>query len=146
VPEGEAKVTFERGAAFDDSTNPHPAVRALRAAAPDRTFVLVLIVGVLIGMVLSAIAGIGLYAFGWLDFGGGAFAPAPTALCAPTAAFLPLCPTCDAACSQTATPTPTPESTASPVPDFAATATQACSDWRSRFPATPCPAFVTPSP
>ena len=140
-------MTFERGAAFDDSTQPHPAVRALKAAAPDRSFLLVLIVGILIGMVLSAILGIGLYAFGWLDFGGGALAPAPTALCAPTAAFLPLCPTCDSACSVTATPTP--ENTPTPAaatPDFAATATQACSDWRSRFPATPCPAFVTPSP
>jgi len=141
-------VTFQRGAAFDDSTQPHPAVRLPRPASPDRTFVLVLIVGILIGLALSAILAIGLYAFGWWDWGA---LPAPVAqpLCAPTAAFLPACPTCDAACRLTATPTPTPESTAAPAaatPDFAATATQACSEWRSRFPATPCPAFVTPSP
>jgi len=142
-------VTFERGAAFDDSTRPHPAVRAFKPASPDATFVLVLIVGILTGMVLSAILGMGLYAFGWLDFVGASAAPDPQVLCAPTAAFLPVCPTSNAACMLTATPTPTPESTAAPAaatPDFAATATQACSEWRSRFPATPCPAFVTPSP
>ena len=32
------------------------------------------------------------------------------------------------------------------LPDFAATATQACSLFRSNFPGTPCPRYSTPSP
>ena len=145
-------MNFERGAAFDDSTQPHPAVRPPKPALPDRLFLLALVIGILIGLVLAALVGIGLYAFGWIEWWD---ATPPTAVpeaCPPTAIyFLPECPTNAAGCFVTSTPTatPTPESTAAPAaatPDFAATATQACSEWRSRFPATPCPAFVTPSP
>jgi hypothetical protein len=151
MPEGDAKVDFERGAAFDDSTQPHPAVRALKPALPDRSFVLVLIVGILIGTVLSAILGIGLYAYGWLDFGAGSPPPTSPALCPPTAAFLPACPTCAAACLSTMalSATPSPENTPVPAtatPDFAATATQACTVFRNRFPGTPCPRLPTPTP
>ena len=145
-------MTFERGPAFDDSTQPNPAVRAPKPASSNRLFLLVLIVGILIGMVLAAILGIGLYAFGWVNVGGCVTVPGTPAYCPPTAIyFLPECPTNEAGCFITATPTATltPEmTTAAPAatPDFAATATQACSDWRSRFPATPCPAFLTPTP
>ena len=144
-------MTFERGPAFDDSTQPHPAVRPPKLASGDRTFMLALALGILIGLALAGIAGIVLYGIGWL----GECPPAaagPGESCPPTAIyFLPDCPTNAAGCFFTSTPTetPTPEATAQPAaatPDFAATATQACSDWRSRFPATPCPAFLTPTP
>jgi len=144
-------VTFERGAAFDDSTQPHPAVRASKPASANRSFRLVLIVGILIGTALAAILGIGLYASGWLDLGGGVAAPTSLALCPPTASFLPACPTCAPACVATVAPSvsPSPENTPVPAtatPDFAATATQACAVFRYRFPGTPCPRFRTPTP
>ncbi len=135
-------MTFERGAAFDNSTQPNPTVRAPKPGSPDRIFVLVLIVGILIGMVLAGILGIGLYAFGWVNLGGCVTVPGTPAYCPPTAIyFLPECPTNEAGCFITVTPTQTPEGTVAPAatPDFAATATQACSEWNARFPGTPCP-------
>jgi hypothetical protein len=152
MPEGESKVNFERGAAFDDSTQPHPAVRPPTPApkgSSDRTFLLALALGILIGLALAGIAGIVLYGMGWLGECPPAAGPGT---CPPTAIyFLPDCPTNAAGCflTPTSTETPTPEATAQPAaatPDFAATATQACFEWRSRFPATPCPAFATPTP
>ncbi len=138
----------QRGAAFNDSTQPRPAARAPTPASPDRLFVLALIVGILIGLVLAAIGGMGLYAFGWLGVGECPSALTTPGYCPPTAIyFFPECPTNEAGCFVTATPSP--DTTVAPpaaTPDFAATATQACSDWRSRFPGTPCPPFVTPSP
>jgi hypothetical protein len=152
VPEGEPKVNYQRGAAFDDSTHPNPAIRAPKPALPDRLFVLALIIGILIGLALAAILVMGLYAFGWLNLGTTLPSPTSPVSCPPTAIyFLPECPTNEAGCFVTATPsaTPTPETTVEPPAatiDFAATATQVCSTWRSRFPATPCPLFVTVSP
>jgi hypothetical protein len=149
MPEGETKVNYQRGAAFDDSTHPNPAIRAPKPASPNGLLVLVLIIGTLIGLVLAAILGMGLYAFGWISVGGGVPAPTPIAACPPTAIFFyPECPTNEAGCFITATPsaTSTPEATVVPAaatPDFPATATQVCSTWLSRFPATPCPLFVT---
>lgn len=145
-------MTVPRGAAFDDSTQPNPAVRAPKPASSDRVLILALIVGILIGLALAAILGMGLYAFGWINLGGELPAPTSPVSCPPTAIyFLPECPTNEAGCFVTATAsaTPTPEATLAPVaatPDFGATATQACSNWLSRFPATPCPSFVTLSP
>jgi hypothetical protein len=142
MPEGETEMTSGRGPAFVKSTQRHPAVKASKPIPPEVMFVLLLVDGILIGIVLSAILAMGLNAFGWLSFGGGLPAQAPEALYAPTPALFPICPTCDVSCGVTSTPASTPTST----PDFAATATQACSDWRSLFPATPCPVFVAPSP
>jgi len=142
-------VNYQHGGAFDDWTPPKPAVGAAKPASPDRLVVLVLIVGTLIGLVLAAILGMGLYAFGWLSLGGGLPAPVSVAACPATAIyFLPECPTNEAGCFITATldATSTPEATVVPAaatPDFPATATQVCSTWLSRFPATPCPLFVT---
>lgn len=146
-------MNFERGAAFDDSTQPHPAVRPPTSASKpssERTFLLALGLGILIGLALAGIGAIVLYGIGWL--GECPPAAAGPGSCPPTAIyFLPDCPTNADGCffTPTATETPTPESTAQPAaatPDFAATATQACFEWRSRFPATPCPAFATPAP
>jgi len=114
--------------------------------------ILALLIGILMGLALAAILGTGLYAFGWLNLGGGLPAPTTPVICPATAIyFLPECPTNEAGCFVTATPsaTPTPEATVAPAAatlDFGATATQACSEWSSRFPATPCPPFVTPTP
>ena len=145
-------MTFERGAAFDDSTRPNPAVRPPKPASQDRSFLLALIIGILIGFVLAALLGIGLYAFGWIEWWDASPATLVPDACPATAIyFLPECPTNAAGCFVTSTPTitPTPEPTLAPAaatPDFAATATQACSTWRLSFPGTPCPPFLTPTP
>jgi hypothetical protein len=120
-------------------------------------FILVLAIGILIGMILAAIAGMGLVAFGVLSLGPAGACP-QTPVCPPTAAFLPVCPTCAAALTSEVTAPATPTVTLTPVPptetavpatatpDYVATATQACAYFRSRFPGTPCPRFRTPTP
>jgi hypothetical protein len=142
-------VNLHHGAAFDESTQPHPAVRPLQASSSQRSLVLALILGMLIGLALASLAGIGLYAIGWL--GECPVSPTSPGACPPTAIyFLPDCPTNEAGCFVTSTPaeTPTPEPTMAPAatPDFAATATQACWEWSSRFPGTPCPPLSTSTP
>jgi hypothetical protein len=151
-------MTSERRAAFARSAHRRPAyaasaqrppiVRPPKPIPPDVMFVLLLVDGALIGIVLSALLAVGLYGFGWLSFGVGLPGQALEEVYPPPPVFFPVCPTCSVSCTATspAEPTPTPTHTPTPTPDFPATATQACSDWRWRFPATPCPAFVTPSP
>ncbi len=127
-----------------------------RARSPelDRTFLLVLVIGILTGLILATILGLGLISFGYLSVGSSQAACGPqSSSCPPTVAFLPVCPTCAAASSPiviTATPLPTGTATDTPLPsftpDYASTATQACSIFRNRFPGTPCPRFSTPTP
>ncbi len=120
----------------------------------DRMFLLVLVIGILTGLILATILGLGLISFGYLSVGSSSAAcGSQGSVCPPTAAFLPVCPTCGAVSAPvviTATPLPTSTATDTPAatstPDYATTATQACSIFRNRFPGTPCPRFKTPTP
>jgi hypothetical protein len=125
-----------------------------RSPELDRMFLLVLVIGILTGLILATILGLGLISFGYLSVGSSpATCGTQTTICPPTVAFLPVCPTCAAVSAPsegTATPSPTPVATeaqgGTSTPDYAATATQACSIFRNRFPGTPCPRFKTPTP
>jgi hypothetical protein len=125
-----------------------------RSPELDQMFLLVLVIGILTGLVLATILGLGLISFGYVSVGSyPAACGSQTTICPPTIAFLPVCPTCAAISAPsvgTATPSPTPMTTEVPggtsTPDYAATATQACSIFHNRFPGTPCPRFKTPTP
>jgi hypothetical protein len=112
-------------------------------------FVLSWGIGMMTGIVASAIAVIGALALGFVSIGGTAAAAqlaSPTALGTPTAASTLLAVALD---QGTPTATSTLAATQAPptdLPNFAATATQACSLFRANFPGTPCPRFSTPSP
>jgi hypothetical protein len=127
----------------NNSPNLHPA--PARAGGISRMFVLSWGIGMLTGIVASAIAVIGAMAFGYVSIGGTVAAAqlaSPTAPGTPTAASTLLAVSLDQG-------TPTLAATQSPptgLPNFAATATQACSLFRANFPGTPCPRFSTPSP
>jgi hypothetical protein len=132
-------------------------VRAARKAAPrrsnDRRLILILLLGIAMGIVISAMAGLSLASMGLIVPGGeGACAPSAevtTAICPPTAAMFPVCPTCQP-WPPTATPEPptmTPDAAATASAEAAAqatnqamaTATAACEAFRFQFPGTPCP-------
>jgi hypothetical protein len=129
----------------NNSPNLHTA--PARAGGMSRMFVLSWGIGMMTGIVVSAIAVIGALALGYVSIGGTAAAaqlPSPTAVGTPTAASTLL-----AAEFEQGTPTATLAATQAPptgLPNFAATATQACSQFHSNFPGTPCPRFSTPSP
>ncbi len=127
----------------NNSPNLHPV--PARAGGMNRMFVLSWGIGMLTGIVASAIAVIGALAFGYVSIGGttpAAQLASPAALGTPTAAS-----TLFAASSDQGTPTlAATQSPPTGMPNFAATATQACSLFRSSFPGTPCPRFSTPSP
>lgn len=136
-----------------DKTPTTPTGRR-RSPELDRMFLLVLMIGILTGLILATILGLGLISFGYLSVGASpAACGSQTSVCPPTVAFLPVCPTCAAVSAPlviTATPLPTSTATDTPAatstPDYIATATQACSIFRNRFPGTPCPRFRTPTP
>lgn len=93
-----------------------------------------MLIGFLIGVLVMVLVGLGMYGRGTIVFG-----PIPTPvpqICPATPDLSQVCPTqqtCATAvvCPPTVTPLPTA--------DRGATATAACSVFRSRFPGTPCP-------
>ena len=111
----------------------------------NKLFVLTLIIGILMGVVITLAVGYGLYVFGYFDL---TWEPGPEAtevVASPTRTMTPpVCPTCPPATPEskllivTATPEPTV------TPDAGATATAACADFISQFPGTPCPSPVSP--
>ena len=106
----------------------------IRQAGPRRAgynIYLTLVIGILIGVLLTLLLGTGLYGLGYLSIAAPLPAACPAtpdlrAVCPPSG----FCPT-SAACPPTATPPPTP--------DFGATATSACGTFQEQFPGTPCP-------
>jgi hypothetical protein len=141
----------------DPSQTGTQPVRAAKKAAPrgsnDRQLVMILLLGVAMGIVISAMVGLGLASLGLIVPGGeGACAPTAegaAAVCPPTAAMFPVCPTCQPL-PPSATPEPptgTPDAAATADSEAAAqatnqafaTATAACNAFRSQFPGTPCP-------
>jgi len=130
----------------NNSPNLHPA--PARAGGINRMFVLSWGIGMMTGIVASAIAVIGALALGFVSIGGTAAAQSPsvTELVTPTPASTLLAEALD---QGTPSPSATLAATQAPptgLPNFAATATQACSQFRANFPGTPCPRFSTPSP
>ena len=108
----------------------------------DRSRLTSFLLGVLLGMTVMLATGTILWGFGILPI---IEIYTDQGACPQSAPFLPMCPTCAAACPETAVPhgaggdTPTPTGTATPVFDLQATATAACSVFQSQFPGTPCP-------
>jgi hypothetical protein len=141
----------------DPSQTGTQPVRAAKKVAPkrssDRQLILILMLGIAMGIVISAMVGLGLASMG-LIVPGGERACAPTAegtaaICPPTAAMFPVCPTCQPL-PPSATPEPptgTPDAAATADAEAAAqatnqaiaTATAACEAFRFQFPGTPCP-------
>ena len=113
--------------------------------------------GLLSGMVVSAIAVISALGLGYLSLGvQGASAQEPLSASASAVVDTLVAETQLAEGLMEGTPvgpfiasgTPTPPGTILPTatPNYIATATQACSLFRSSFPGTPCPGFNTPTP
>ncbi|MCJ7676212.1 MAG: hypothetical protein MUO35_00645 [Anaerolineales bacterium] len=105
--------------------------------------------GMMTGLVTAAVAVMGAIALGYIALGTPAGAAPAAVLTSATPVGLGLTGTPAATLSTVeaspATLTPSPTTavlTSTPVPptaNFAATATQACATFRSRFPGTPCP-------
>ena len=111
----------------------------------NKLFVLTLLIGILMGVVITVAVGYVLYVFEYFDL---IWEPGPEAtevVASPTRTMPPpVCPTCPPATPETKLliVTATPEPTVTP--DAGATATAACADFSSQFPGTPCPSPVGP--
>ena len=111
----------------------------------NKLFLLTLIIGILMGVVITVAVGYVLYVFEYFDL---IWEPGPEAtgvVASPTFVVSPpICPTCPPATPETKLliVTATPEPTVTP--DAGATATAACADFISQFPGTPCPSPVGP--
>jgi hypothetical protein len=130
-----------------------------KAGGADRFFVLSWGLGLMSGMVASAIAVMGALALGYLSLGV-QVASAQEPLSTPGAtgvdplvaqtqlaeALMEGTPTVAGSLLPSATPTPPAPILSTATPNYIATATQACSLFRSGFPGTPCPPFNTPMP
>jgi hypothetical protein len=104
------------------------------------------------GMAASAVVAIIAVALGYLSFGPTPASAQAGLLAQPTPHELSLSATPPLLAAQAVTDSPTLAGLASVTPtpppaafDFAATATQACSQFRSSFPGTPCPRSSTPT-
>ena len=111
-------------------------------AAPDKLLVAGWGIGMMTGIAASAFVAVAAAALGYLSFG-----PTPTGaqaglLAQPTPLQLGPAATTPLPASPAVTGSPTPPPNAL---EFAATATQACSLFRSSFPGTPCPRASTPT-
>lgn len=107
-----------------------------------RAIVLTLLIGIVIGILLSIVGTVIVFNLGFFDQFYVCPAPLNVEACPPEDALPPACPTC--ALQQTEAPkvidlTPTPSEAAAATPDIGATATAACSTFQSQFPGTPCP-------
>ncbi len=135
---------------------PSTNMRTGKPPSGDRIVIFSWVLGTFTGVVLSALLFLATYSLGYVSF------PPVSTSSSPSAALVAgsLTPTDCPECSPTATEagaadaseTPTPTASQeiqSPTPashDFGATATQACTTFRNRFPGTPCPVFRTPTP
>lgn len=110
-----------------------PSTRDARRRAGAEIY-LALVIGFVIGVLVMLLLGLGLYSRGsvWL----GPIPTPPVQACPATPDLRRVCPT-QPTCATAVTCPPTP--TATRTPDHGATATAACSVFRSRFPGTPCP-------
>ena len=106
----------------------------------NKLFLLTLLIGILMGMVITVAVGYGLYVFEYFDLIWEPGLKATEVVAGPTSVIpSPVCPTCPPATPETKllVVTATPEPTVTP--DAGATATAACADFSSQFPGTPCP-------
>ena len=112
-----------------------------KQSAPRRRFITHdLLLGFLLGLLVSLIIGFALWSFGFLSLPGEGCPEIPTTLsCPATSVAPPICPTCAPAITTPIIQVVTATPTATPTPDIAATATAACITFESQFPATPCP-------
>jgi len=104
----------------------------------NRVFVMILLIGILMGMVIMGLLGYGLYFFGYIMIPGEEL-PSTVHV---TEVKIPVCPTCVSVSEEPKVIVVTP--TLSPTPDFGATATAACGSFNDQFPGTPCPTLSNP--
>jgi len=129
-----------------------------KAWGASKLFVLSWGLGLMSGMVASAIAVMGALAFGYLSLDV-QVASAQGLLSTPGATVVDTLvaqtqlaeslmdgtPTVTGSLLPSVTPTPPGTILSTATPNYIATATQACSLFRSSFPGTPCPTFNTPT-
>lgn len=102
------------------------------------------LLGFIFGMLFMLLIVLALWIFGFIGVPG-QDCPGAEDLCPALSVTPPICPTCEPDLRTptiivvTATVSPTATSTPTPTPDLAATATAACAEFKSQFPATPCP-------
>lgn len=104
----------------------------------NRVFVMILLIGMLMGMVIMGLLGYGMYFFGYITIPGEALQSTVQI----TEVKIPVCPTCEPASQEPDVIVVTP--TLSPTPDYGATATAACGSFNDEFPGTPCPTLSNP--
>ncbi len=110
-----------------------------KQSAPRRRFInLDLLLGFLLGLLVSLIIGFAFWRFGFLNLPGEGCPEIPATATCPATSVAPAI-TTPIIKVVTATLTATPTPTATRTPDLGATATAACIAFESQFPATPCP-------
>ena len=111
----------------------------------NKLFVLTLLLGILMGVIITLAVGYCLYTFDYFDL---TWEPGPEATeveASPTLVVSsPVCPTCPPASPETKLLVVTATTEPTITPDVGATATAACADFSSQFPGTPCPPPVGP--
>ena len=126
---------------MEDSSGSDTKPDIEKQSAPRRRFIkLDLLLGFLLGLLVSLIIGFALLSLGFLNLPGEGCPEIPTtATCPATSVAPPICPTCAPAITTPIIEVVTATPTATPTLDLAATATAACIAFESQFPATPCP-------
>ena len=132
---------------MEDSSGSDTEPNIKKQSAPRRRFInLDVLLGFVLGLIVSLIIGFTLWGFGFLILPGeGCPEISTTGACPATSVAPPICPTCAPVITTppihvvTATLTSTPTPTVTPTPNLAETATAACATFESQFPATPCP-------
>ena len=122
----------------EPSTEDTQPVAATKDSSSNRVFVMILLIGMLMGMVIMGLFGYGLYFFGYVTILGEETQPSAQL----TEVRIPVCPTCEVIIEEPEVIIVTP--TLSPTPDVGATATAACGSFNEQFPGTPCPTLSNP--
>jgi hypothetical protein len=104
----------------------------------NRVFMMILLIGVLMGMVIMGLLGYGLYFFGYINVPGEGVSSTVHV----TEVKIPVCATSEAISTEPNILILTP--TLEPTSDFGPTATAACGSFLEQFPGTPCPLLPTP--
>ena len=122
----------------EPSTGDTQPVAVKSTISSNRVFVMILLIGILMGMVIMGLLGYGMYFFGYITIPG----EEPLSAVHVTEVKIPVCPTCEPVSEEPEVIVVTP--TLSPTPDYGATATAACGSFNEQFPGTPCPTLSNP--
>ncbi len=120
------------------STGDTQPVAVASKLSSNRVFMMILLIGILMGMVIMGLLGYGMYFFGYITIPG----EEPLSTVHVTEVKIPVCPTCEPSSEEPEVIVVTP--ILSPTPDFGATATAACGSFNDQFPGTPCPTLSNP--